>query len=84
MAVTILLLAHPPSRELARPIKPSEIKASVTMQDVPPQVPDDRARAPKRYGRGIAVTAGAAGLALAVVSGGFSITGMTSISAGAY
>jgi hypothetical protein len=54
------------------------------MQNAPPLVPDDRARAPKRHGRGIAVTAGAAALALAVVSGGFSITGMTSIFVGAY
>jgi hypothetical protein len=65
--------------------KQNEIKSSVTVHVVPPLAPDTGARAPaQRHSRGIRFSALTAALALATVSGGFSITGMTSIFVGAY
>lgn len=53
-------------------------------RDAPPLVPDTGVHAPsKRHGRGITFATLTAALALATVSGGFSITGMTSIFVGA-
>src|SRR5260370_33902655 len=65
--------------------KQNEIKSSVTVHVAPPLAPDTGARAPaQRHGRRIRFAALTAALALATVSGGFSITGMTSIFVGAY
>jgi len=65
--------------------KQNEIKRGVTVHDAPPLVPDTGVRVPiERHGRGITFAALTAALALATVSGGFSITGMTSIFVGAW
>jgi hypothetical protein len=65
--------------------KQKEIKPSVTVHVAPPLAPSTDARASGwRHGRGITFATLTAALALATVSGGFSITGMTSIFVGAY
>jgi hypothetical protein len=65
--------------------KRSEIKAGVTVHDASPLAPDmDAHMSSQRHGRRIRFAALIAALALATVSGGFSITGMTSIFVGAY
>src|SRR6266436_1063694 len=63
----------------------NEIKPSVTVHVAPPLTADPDVRASvARHGRGIRFATLTAALALATVSGGFSITGMTSIFVGAY
>ncbi len=65
--------------------KQNEIKPSVTVHVAPPLAPSADAWASEwRHGRGITFATLTAALALATVSGGFSITGMTSIFVGAY
>jgi hypothetical protein len=65
--------------------KQNEIKPSVTVHVAPPLTADLDVRASvQRHDRGIRFAALVAALALATVSGGFSITGMTSIFVGAY
>jgi hypothetical protein len=65
--------------------KSNEIKPGVTVKDAPPLAPDTyEQEAGKRHGRGITFATLTAALALATISGGFSITGMTSIFVGAY
>src|SRR5258706_1897412 len=77
----------PPSTVTLADARPNA--SAVTRSDVEivtvPVVPDTGARTPaQRHGRGIRFAALTAALALATVSGGFSITGMTSIFVGAY
>jgi hypothetical protein len=63
----------------------NEIKPSVTVHVAPPLGPSAGAWASGwRHGRGITFVTLIAALSLATVSGGFSITGMTSIFVGAY
>src|SRR6266853_2094938 len=63
----------------------NEIKPSVTVHVAPPLTADPDVRASvARHGRGITLATLTAALALATVSGGFSITGMTSIFVGAF
>src|SRR5258708_22184851 len=63
----------------------NEIKPSVTVHVAPPLTADPDVRASvARHGRGIRFATLTAAMALATVSGGFSITGMTSIFVGAY
>ena len=65
--------------------KQNEIRSSVTVHAPPPLASNTDARAPAlRHGRGIRFVTLMAALALATVSGGFSIYGMTSIFVGAY
>ncbi len=65
--------------------KQNKIKPGVTVHVAPPLAPSADAPASRlRHGRGITFATLTAALALATVSGGFSITGMTAIFVGAY
>ena len=65
--------------------KQNKIKPGVTVHVAPPLAPSADAPASRlRHGRGITFATLTAALALATVSGGFSITGMTAIFVGAW
>jgi hypothetical protein len=79
------LSLHPAGGEIPENERLNEINASDTVSAASPLVPDTHVQAPvQRDGRTIRFAALIAALALATVSGGFSITGMTAIFVGAY
>jgi hypothetical protein len=74
-----------PGEQAPKAEKQNEIKAGVTVHVAPPLAPDIAAyTSSQRHGRGIRFATLTAALALATVSAGFSITGLTSVFVGAF